>query len=315
MSDSAHPPVMAPPRSRPLSPYVAWGLVCASGGIWGLTFSLAKIVTDEGAPPLGVAYWQAIIGALVLVAVLLLRRQHLPIDAGHLRFYAICGFIGTALPSSLFLYAALHLQAGVMSITISSVPILTFVGALMLRLDIWGWGRGVGIALGMIAVLLIAVPETSLPDPEAAPWVLVALVVSLSYATENLYIAKSQPPGTGAFTVLAGMQLMAFIMLAPVVLATDTFLPFSWPWGVVEYCVIGMSLINILCYGTFIYLVSATGPVFAAQMGYVITLAGIAWGIVLLGEVHSNWVWAALACMLVGLTLVQPSKVRRRTDS
>ena len=35
-------------------------------------------------------------------------------------------------------------------------------------------------------------------------------------------------------------------------------------------------------------------------------VAGVAWGIVIFGEQHSLWVWAALGLMLVGLALVTP---------
>ena len=56
------------------------------------------------------------------------------------------------------------------------------------------------------------------------------------------------------------------------------------------------------------YVLMRAAPVFASQMGYVVTLAGIAWGIVIFGEQHSLWFWGALVLMMLGLTLVQPRK-------
>lgn len=50
----------------------------------------------------------------------------------------------------------------------------------------------------------------------------------------------------------------------------------------------------------------SAGPVFASQTAYVITLAGMFWGILLLGERHSLYVWGALVLMLTGLALVRP---------
>ncbi len=64
-----------------------------------------------------------------------------------------------------------------------------------------------------------------------------------------------------------------------------------------------------------LYVIRTSGPVFASQSAYVITLAGVAWGILLFGEEHSLWVWLALALTLVGVALVKsrrPSAGRLR---
>ena len=53
------------------------------------------------------------------------------------------------------------------------------------------------------------------------------------------------------------------------------------------------------------------GPLFASQTGYVVTLAGVIWGIYLFGESHSAWVWGSVVVMMLGLALVTP----RRTDA
>jgi drug/metabolite transporter (DMT)-like permease len=57
--------------------------------------------------------------------------------------------------------------------------------------------------------------------------------------------------------------------------------------------------------------IGLAGSVFASQTGYVVTLAGVIWGIVLFGETHSAWVWGSVVMMMLGLALVTP---RRRDD-
>ena len=96
------------------------------------------------------------------------------------------------------------------------------------------------------------------------------------------------------------------VFLAPVVLATDTFVPLAFPWGVVEWSVMGMMAVNAASYSVFFYLIQIAGPVFATQMSYVVTVAGVAWGIAIFGEQHSLWIWGALGLMFVGLVLVTP---------
>jgi drug/metabolite transporter (DMT)-like permease len=54
----------------------------------------------------------------------------------------------------------------------------------------------------------------------------------------------------------------------------------------------------------FMRLVQTSGPVFASQNACSIMLFGIAWGVLLLGEHLSDWAWAAILLVLLGLFLV-----------
>jgi drug/metabolite transporter (DMT)-like permease len=295
----------AAPRSRASRvPLLAWAILLVAGGSWGATYSLAKIAAESGAHPLGIALWQGIVGAAILTITETARRRRLPLDRRHLWFYLLCGLLGTAIPSTLYYYAAPHLPAGVLAITLGLTPLITFVGAVALRVDQYAMRRLLGVALGVAAVLMIALPETSLPERAAAIWVVAALAAALSYATENLLIAKIRPPRTESLTLLLGMMLVATIALLPVVLATGSFTPLAWPWGAVEWAIVGMAAINVFSYWLFIYLVTATGPIFATQMAYVVMVSGVLWGMLIFGESHSAWIWGALTVMLAGVALV-----------
>jgi len=293
---------------RPTAPWLAWAILLVAGLSWGATFSLAKIATEDGAEPLGVALWQGIVGAAILAAVETARRQKLPLDPRHLGFYVLCGLLGTVIPSTLYFYAAPHLPAGVLGITAASVPLLTFLGAAMLRLERVEAKRFVGVILGIVAVLMMALPETSLPEHGSAVWVAVALGAALSYAAEAVLIALLRPAATPAVTLLWGMMLVSALTLAPIVLATGSFVPLAWPWGGIEWAIVGMAAINVFSYAIFVYLVGVNGPVFASQMAYVVTISGVLWGLFIFEEHHSAWIWSALAVMLMGLALVTPRR-------
>jgi drug/metabolite transporter (DMT)-like permease len=61
-------------------------------------------------------------------------------------------------------------------------------------------------------------------------------------------------------------------------------------------------------YFGFIWLIGQAGPVFASQVGYVVTGSGVVLGMIVYGERHSPWIWAALALMFAGLALVKPRR-------
>ncbi|MDA9821933.1 EamA family transporter [Paracoccaceae bacterium] len=69
---------------------------------------------------------------------------------------------------------------------------------------------------------------------------------------------------------------------------------------------------HAVIYTAYIWLVGRAGPVFAAQVAYLVTLFGIFWSVWLLDEAYSKYVWLALSCMLLGIFLVLP-RYRKNT--
>jgi len=84
----------------------------------------------------------------------------------------------------------------------------------------------------------------------------------------------------------------------------------SVQWSSVEWGILANSLLHIVTYGAYIWLVGRTGAVFASQVAYIVTLSGVFLGMLILDESHHTLVWLALALMMAGLALVQPRKVQ-----
>jgi len=289
-------------------PLFAWLVLLFTGVVWGLSFSLARMAVEGGGDPLGITLWQAGLGTVVLLAVAAGRRQAVSFKGSLLGLYVICALLGTAVPGVLFYHAAAHVPAGVLAITVTLVPILTVFLALLLGVERLAVFRLLGVLCGLLAVVLLVAPERSLPDASAVFWVLVACLASVCYAAENMVIALRMPARASPFMVACGMHLMATLILAPVVFAADGFVALAWPWGRVEWAILGLGAGNALAYSLFIFLVNRAGPVFASQVAYVVTLSGVFWGMAIFGEQHSPWVWLSLAVMLGGLAMVTPRK-------
>lgn len=297
----------APTLPAPVRPALLWLALILIGAAWGSTQLLSKIVISAGHHPLGVALTVTALGAALATAVLLGTGRRLPFGRRHLLFYAVCGLTGTALPNSLSYTAMRELPVGIMAIVISIVPITTFLGALLLRLDRAEPRRMLGLACGAAAVLLLVVPAASLPDPEDAPWIVLPVLTALCYTVESLYIAGNRPPDCGSLQTMCGLLWAALCLLAPVVAASGSWLRLDDP-GTPELALALMAVLNLSAYGGFVWLIGRGGPVFATQVGYVVTLSGVFLGMAVLGERHSAWVWLSLALMLTGLALVRPRR-------
>ena len=77
---------------------------------------------------------------------------------------------------------------------------------------------------------------------------------------------------------------------------------------IAEQAVLASYGLHIFAYFGFVWLIARAGPVFASQVGYVVTGVGVGLGMAFYGERHSLWIWLALALMMIGLTLVRPKE-------
>ena len=308
-------PALPEPAIAPLSPArgtlaLLWPffLLLVMGLLWGATVPLAKLATQGGAHPLGLTFWQGAGGAAITFVFCLIRRRLPSLQRAHVVFYLFCGLIGSVIPGAMLFYAAPHLPAGIIAITLAAVPLMTYGASFALRLDRLTPARLLGILLGLLGVLLIVGPESSLPDRAMVGWVFLSLTASAFYTLENIFVTLRRPPGSDSLALVCGMLAMSAIYMLPVVWLTDSFVPLGTRWGVTEFSVLGMMVFSALAYALFLYVIETSGPVFASQTAYIITIAGVFWGILIFDERHSWWIWAALAVMIAGLALVTPKE-------
>ena len=299
---------------------ISYAMALAAGLIWGVTFSLARIATEAGHHPVGLAWWQALGGGLLLLGYTLLTRTRGATLSPRLRDMIVVGLSGSVIPGTLLFYAAVHVPAGVLAITIAFVPLLTYGISLPLRIDRFSGLRVTGVLSGLVAIMLIMAPDnvagltvassdSLLSDPRF--WIAMALLSCLFYTLENIYVDGVVPGGTDVSRLLCGGMLLAAAMLLPVVLISDAFVILSFPFDTAEWAIVVMMFVSAVAYLLYLLLIKRAGAVFASMSGYIVTLAGVFWGIVLFNEQHSVMIWLALLLMLIGMVLVTP---RAQTD-
>ncbi len=300
------------PRTRNI---IAWSVMLVMGALWGGTLPLTKVAVSTGHGPLGLIFWQLLISVIVLGLVLLFRGWRPQFSRSLMAFFTVIAFIGTILPNGFSYTAAFHLPAGVMSIAIALVPMFTLLLAVGLKLESPSLRRSTGVLLGFTAMVLIAAPQTGLPEPEKAIFLLVALVAPFFYGLEANYIALKTPAGTDPVSTLFMASLIGMFLTAPVSLLSGQWINPLEPWASPEYALVVASVIHAVTYCGYIWLVGFGGPVFSVQMAYPVTLSGVFLSVWFLGEIYSGWVWAALVLVIVGLVLVQPRFKELETEN
>ena len=254
---------------------------------WGSSFFFVKIGLD-GLAPQQVATVRTVLGAVTLVAVLLLTRRRWPRQPRVWWHLLVVAVFLNALPASLMAWAEQTVPSGLASIYNATTPITTLLALAVLvpseRLIRRQLG---GIGLGILGVLVLVGPWDILADPDVLASVSgqVALIgMTASYGLglawlRRFGVGSGQDPTTVAtvqLTLAAGLLLL----VAPVV-ATG---PVRADWRIVAAMVALGALGTGLAYAWNTRLVGAWGAGRASTVTYLTPVVGVALGVLVLGE-------------------------------
>lgn len=294
-----------PAGSAPrVSLIVPWLLLVGGASVYGSVFAANKFVFEAGVPFIAYTFWQTLIAGSILLFLSLITRNLPRISVRHLRHYLITATLGVVIPVIILTFVAAKLPSGVVTLLITLTPAMTYVYALVFRLERFRWLPIAGVFVGLAGILLIVLPDGSLPRPEDAVWVIVLLVVPLTFATNNIVVAVMNPPQTTSLMLAAGLVATAAIVTFPIMLLSqEGFYPIwqattAGRWGVLWAG--GINVVSFLC---FFEIIRRTSPVFFAQYNYVAVIAGVLWSIAVFDENLSVWIWAAFVVMIGGLLL------------
>ena len=266
---------------------------------------------SNGVPFTSFVFWMGMGGAAVSLLLSLSQGRLPPLSRRHISSYAIAGVSGYAVPFLTVGYVSgKGVPAGIVSMLVVLSPILTYVGAVVFRLEAIWWPRVLGFAVGIVGVALLVVPETSLPSRDLVPWILLSLLLPLGYTTTSLATALLRPPETDSLHFSFGFFFFGSLPILAVAAGTDGWWWFEGGMDPGDWALITAVFVQTLGIYLFVELIRFLGPVFFSTVNFVVALSGIGWGILFFGESHSHWVWLALVCLMVGVFFV----IQRRRE-
>lgn len=295
-------------------------LLFSLGLLWGTGYSIARFVVTHGVPAASYSFWESFGPALLLSAAVFTQRwrhpqKTTPISPGHLQFYLVAGCLGIAIPNTCMYFAAGHLPAGLLAVTVNTVPVIAWPLALAVRLERFSLGRLIGLVLAVSGLLMLFAPRSQLPAAENWPWVLLALMTPLSFACCSLYTARFRPQQTGPVAIAAGMLSVATLLLVPLVITTGgLYLP-HWPLNVTDGLIALEALLSSLGYIIFFELLRIAGPVYYSLVDTTVALTGLFWGYLLFDETFSLETGYGIFLILSGVLLVTRYQQREQRRS
>jgi len=263
-----------------------WLLFLSVGVIWGSSFLLIAIGLDAFAPGL-VTWLRIVFGAsalwLVPAARQKVHREDFP------RLVAV-SLLWIAIPFTLFPLAEQHIASGVTGLINGALPIFAVAfGSIMLR-RAPGRMQALGLAVGFLGILAIALPSFSEGSSEAIG-VLMALLAVVCYGIAvNIVAPLTQR--YGSLPVMARVVGLAVIWTMPFGIVSIPQSSFAWSsflavvvLGVlgtgVAFVLMGQLIARVGARATFaIYLTPVValilGAVFRDEVIHVLSIVGIA---------------------------------------
>lgn len=287
-------------RSR----FIALGLLFYCGVGWGAAVAIAKIATTGGVHPLGYVFWVAIIAALILSGICVLRGTYPGVTKQHLRYYVIIGGLRIVCANVVWYTTVKYVPAGALAVVLGLTPIFTYAISLMMRLEHFAALRAAGLSLGFVGVVMFVVPNNSLPDSSMIPWLLFGLLAPITYSLANILIEKLRPATGNSLVLTTGMVWFGALFMLVVCLLTGSFHVPGLPLSAPDIAVFGHAIISGFAFFALFEMIRLSGPTFASQLNYVVTLTGVLSGILFFNEAPTWWVWAGTACVLSGVALV-----------
>jgi len=291
-------------------------LLLIMGVAWGLEFSALKLAVRGGHDEFTVLMITLVLISISYFVILLIRRSLFRFTKDIWVFLAITAMLGYLIPLVCILYAAPYLPAGIMTLIVSLTPVVTVSVALLLRTERVSTSRIAAIGLGMVATLLVLIPETELPGQGVLKWMLITSVVPICYGIESIYVAARWPERLDAWQVGFGEAAAAVVLLLPIYVFLGDPRSISLTWTEAETGILLVVVSNMINIVLYFYIIQRTGGVLVSFGSFISLFAGIGWGMLIFSERHGGAVWAAVAILVGALALVclDTAKKEQRTS-
>ena len=300
-------PGSVPPRTG-ASMWLPLVLLLVLGAIWGGNPAFSKALVTNGISPPAVVFWQTLGAGILPSTVCLVRRTPIRLNRRAVIYYIVIGMVGIDLAYIMLVFSVRHLTVGYVSVLVLFSPLLTYVFAILLRVERINLLRGLGILVGFAGAGVLVIPDGSLPSPDLLGVALLAFIVPAGYATANIYAEWGRPQNVYNVALAAGTMFAAAGGALAVSLIDGSFHPVWEDFAHREMILFGFALATAIAFLMFYLIVALAGAVYLGQVGYIVTLAGVGWGVLFFGESVPVMLWVAIAIVGVGVGLVNLGK-------
>ncbi len=289
------------------------------GVVSGLGVVLSRIAAEVAANPFGIALWVNFVCAVICLTHAGFRGALPKLDKQLAIVIASWAFLSTVISESIVFLVAQKLPASIIALILVTEGFMVFAFASIIGIERATVRRVIGFATGLAGIALVIFATSDSVGLDSI-WItaFIALLAPLGYALRTLLITVKLPSSIDMTAATGLCAAAAVILLLPLVVVFDDFVTLSFDresGGVsLVLAIILFGIVSSVAVTLRVSLIRSAGAVFASQSSFVVTFAGIAWSIILLGEKLPFVAWFALALLVVGLLLVGPKEEAEEVD-
>jgi drug/metabolite transporter (DMT)-like permease len=288
--------------------------------IWGSTYLTIRIAIDSFPPFLMAGARFVLAGALLFAFVRRPGVPREPITAAQWRSALIIGACLLLAGNGLVTWGEQYVPTGLVSLIVATVPLWMALFAPLAGGPRVHWVAAVGIAVGLVGVVLLLRPGGAAPNE----WQTYVVPASpLLWALGSLYAQRAPVPrqaltatamemiGGGALLAIAGLATGELGRIHPASITAASVWAFA-------YLVLVGALVG---YSAYIWLLHNVSSTAASTYAYVNPLVAVVLGAIVLGERLSPLTLLAGAMIIAAVALIlsgrhsAPRPVARRLDA
>lgn len=209
------------PETAVLAPF-DWLLLAVPGLIWGSSFYFIAIGLDSFSPGL-ITPLRVLIGFLTLSTI---PKARAPIPRSAWPNVALLGVLWLAIPLTAFPFAEQHVSSSVVGMLNGATPMfIAFVAVFIVR-RLPTRGQALGLGIGLVGVVCIALPTIN--EGSSSTFGTVLVLGALTLYGVALNVAAPLQRQFGALPVLWRAEFVAVVLLAPMGLYSLGNSDFAW---------------------------------------------------------------------------------------
>lgn len=287
-------------------------LLFVPGLLWGGSFVITEIVL-ETIPPISYTMLRNMVTAVALIAILYGRNGRLQTTPRAWATYFIIGLFNNALPFTLINWGQLTIDSGLASILVATMPFFTLLLAHFFTDDErLTPNKLLGIGLGLLGIVILIGPDALRGLGDSIVGQLMVTSAAVSYAVGVLlsrsYLQglrqRAMPPQLRSLEIVTGQYAATAVLLTLLAFAFESPLSLHPSLRSVTALLISALPVTIIAVLVYYYLIDTVGASFSSLSTYIMPIAAVLMGSLLLNEPITPQAVAALLLILLGVAIV-----------
>jgi len=249
--------------------------------LWALHFSLVKLVEADDSPLTILVSLLAVLCALFFI-LLFFQKKFFKFTFKKSLFFSVAGMLAYVIPLSVEFVVAPKIEAGILTLIISVVPVFTLFVIWIFRLLNITTKLVIGTLSGLVGIITLLYGN-NYENASASIWAVYALIIPLSYAIDAIFMEKFWPKNLDSTQVAFGESTASLIF----VILLSTFFGnkyndyFHW-FHIPSFWI--LAIVTFIEVWLFFYILNKVGAVFVNLSSYLVMPAGFLWGFLIFGE-------------------------------